>query len=79
MKRLVIVPDGWPCSLAECRPGHFVCDEILGFKTEYRESDGKIQAYNEAGEFFWAGTKEESERRRIIVQPVNPTWQEYEE
>lgn len=53
MKVLKLVPDGWPCSLEECRPGHFVHDGIhLGFKTEYRKENGSVMAFNEAGEYF---------------------------
>lgn len=79
-KRLIITPEGWPCSLAECRPGHFVFDDkYLGFKSEYLEKDGQIQAFNEGGEFFVGGKPDESERRRIIVQPVKPEWEEYDD
>ncbi len=59
MERKVIVPDGWPCTLAECPPGPFVTLEnpdLLCFKSEYtqddRGDDGRIMAYNSAGEFF---------------------------
>lgn len=35
MKRMIVEPDGWPCTLEECPPGHFVIDGQLCFKTEY--------------------------------------------
>jgi hypothetical protein len=42
----------------------------LCFKSEYLADDGKIEAYNEAGEFFWGGTTDAAERSKIVVQPV---------
>ena len=50
-----IVPDGWPCSLNEATPGHFVTLEdphLLCFKSEYRDEGGQVMAYNEVGERF---------------------------
>lgn len=76
MRRLVMVPDGWPCTLRECRPGHFVWDDCLCFKDEYAEAGN---SYNEAGEVFWGGVKTASERDALVVQPVAPVWQEYED
>lgn len=66
MKRLVILPDGWPCSYAECRPGFFVLDGDLFLKSEYG-GDG----YCSSGEAF-AGNRESE------VQPVSAVWEEYE-
>lgn len=82
MKRLVINPEGWPCTLAECPPGHFLFGEYLCFKTEYAQEvkgDYFPQSYCETGEFFWGGTKTHEERSRLIVQPVTAEWEEYEE
>jgi hypothetical protein len=74
MKRLELQPNGWPCRLDECPPGPFVNgNDSLGFKSEYSK-DGKIEAYNEAGEFFVAGCSDEPCRREIMVQPVLPVW-----
>lgn len=55
--KLHLIPDGWPVALADCPPGVFVWrDEVhkfhLGFKTEYRRKDGRMEVYNEAGEAF---------------------------
>lgn len=66
-KRYVIIPNGWKCTLLEAPPGPFVCGEEateLCFKTEYRQDDGRVMAYNSAGEFFCA------EGNDTIVQPV---------
>jgi hypothetical protein len=79
-RRLLIAPNGWPCTLAECPPGHFVYQGSLCFKTEYRCSTtpdrpaGKIEAYCESGEFFVAGAASEADREKIIVQPVSSEW-----
>lgn len=71
MKRLVLVPNGWPCSLNECPSGALIVDNTLAFKSEYRTNEGKIEAYNEAGEFLCVGSD-------ALVQPVNAIWEEYE-
>lgn len=55
MQRKLIVPDGWPCTVGECPPGPFVTlenPELLCFKSEYGDNDGKLDVYNSAGEFF---------------------------
>lgn len=55
MIQKIIVPQGWPCTLAEAPPGPFVTPEnpeLLCFKTEYHHDDGRVMAYNSAGEFF---------------------------
>ena len=73
MKKLTLIPTGWPCSLEECPPGHFLFDEkYVGFKTEYRTSEGTIEAYNEAGEAH-SGRHCPDE---VIVQPLEPKWEE---
>lgn len=58
-------PDGWPCSYNECRPGHFVYEGSLCLKSEYGD-DGLC----ESGESFC--------RKDATVQPVAPTWEDYE-
>ena len=53
--RMVINPEGWPCSLEEAPAGPFVTldkPHLLCFKSEYHHDDGRIIAYNSAGEFF---------------------------
>lgn len=44
---VTLVPNGWPCTLAECPPGPFASpDGGLGFKTEYgstRAVDGVLK------------------------------------
>ena len=68
MRQLVMVPEGWPCTLAECRPGHFVFDgQHLGFKSEYQTSTGRIEAFNEAGEYFYPPNGDVT-----MVQPRSP-------
>lgn len=65
MIRRVIVPDGWACTVKECRPGPFVTlenPELLCFMSEYHHDDGRCMAYNSAGEFFCG---------EALVQPVN--------
>ncbi len=55
MTQKIIIPVGWPCSLKEARPGPFVTldnPELLCFKSEYHHNDGRVEAYNSAGEFF---------------------------
>lgn len=66
MKRLIIVPEGWPCLYSECRPGFFTADAMLGLKTEYGD-DG----YCDSGEAFASKDR--------LVQPVEAVWETYEE
>lgn len=70
MDKLEIVPKGWPIPLTEYRGGHFVYEKQLCFKTEYRDQNGNIEAYNSAGERF--------NDTDVEVQPVEFTWREYE-
>jgi hypothetical protein len=76
MKNLVIKPSQFPCTLAECPPGHFLYGKSLCFKSEYKDVDGKIEAFCESGEFFVAGTKSEEERRGVRVEPVHAVWED---
>ena len=57
MTKLLIVPDGWPCTLEECPPGPFVTldnPNLLCFKSEYSQPPAHKypMALNSAGEFF---------------------------
>lgn len=75
MKQLIIKPDGWPCTLAECPPGHFLHGDHLAFKSEYGDND----AYCDNGEYFVGGAGIEKEKRsQIMVQPVKYEWEEVE-
>jgi len=78
MKRLVLIPLEWPCTISECPPGYFLynvdSEHILGFKSEYAKLiDGETicDAFNEAGEYM-------EDRVSMIVQPVEAKWEEYE-
>ena len=65
MKRMIIVPDGWPCLYHECRPGFFVVNESLYLKSEYGG-----EGYCDTGEYF--------AKTDCMVQPVNSVWEEFE-
>lgn len=66
---ILIEPDGWPTTLAECPPGHFWFGNDLCFKSEYR-TDGNIEAFCSSGEYFWGGTESHKDREALMVQPV---------
>ena len=70
MKIYKIEPKGWPCSLEDCGPGHFVKDDQLLFKSEYRTEAGQIEAFCCSGEYFSCSHMTQSERAAQIVQPV---------
>lgn len=78
MRRLVIIPDGWDCTIDECRPGHFLHGDVLGFKSEYSTHSSATcsngGAFNSAGEYFHTPLK-----GKTVVQPVSYVWEEYEE
>ena len=71
IKKLVLNPHGWPCTLEDCPPGHFLHENIVGFKSEYRTAQHKIEAYCDSGEFF---CRDEN----TIVQPLTASWEEFE-
>lgn len=79
MKRLILEPQGWQCTLEECPAGFFVFENNVCFKTEYRTEKMEIEAYNEAGEFFWGGTESYPIRANLMVQPVISNWVDDEE
>lgn len=74
MRRLVVVPDGWPCDLQECPPGLFVYGATLCWVDAY----DKDPYTAEDGQAFWGGTSKREERAKLIVQPCKAIWEEYE-
>jgi len=70
MKRLVLMPNGWACTLEECPPGLFIFNKQVCFKSEYH-NNGNVEAFNNSGEYLSINQKE-------IVQPVDYEWQEDE-
>lgn len=79
MRRLVMVPDGWPCPLTECPPGPFVWMAepsvgAMGWMSEYGRNDGGRDCFNTAGEFIdWDQWKDSQ------VQPLATKWEEVDE
>jgi|WetSurSiteA1Bulk_404760.scaffolds.fasta_scaffold298351_2 hypothetical protein len=76
MKRLEIVPDGWPCRFAECPPGLFVYNNTLCTKTDYEGMHA--EAFCSSGETFWGGTTNGEDRKKLIVTPCSARWKEEE-
>jgi len=84
MKRLVLIPNGWPCRLDECPPGLFVKGETVALKTEYGrigEGAGPLPRWTDAyvgasGEQFWGGAHTNEDRECLMVQPVVAEWRE---
>ncbi len=64
MRRLIIKPFDWKCSLDECAPGFFVYNDQLCFKTEY----GANEVYCSSGEHLAL--------KNIEVQPAEAVWEE---
>jgi len=64
---LIILPSGFPCSLQDCPPGHFIFNEQLCFKSEYNQSE--VEAFNSGGEYLCISRDE-------IVTPVKAEWLE---
>ena len=88
MKRLVLVPDGWPCKLRECPPGLFVTDmETVCVKSQYP----RVEILASGGSAYWTeayiadngdafgGCQDAKLREEIQVQPVKAVWEEVEE
>ena len=69
MKRLVMKPADFPCTVEDCPPGFFLYDEMTGFKSEYYSSNHKVEAYCDTGEAF-CYTDED------LVTPLNYVWEE---
>jgi hypothetical protein len=63
-----LIQTGWPCSIAECQPGHFILNEELCFKSEYRNEASKPEVFNCAGEYLCVDFE------KTIVQPVDIMW-----
>jgi hypothetical protein len=72
-------------ALAECPPGLFRFEGILGFKTEYGATTGKdvgggkvewtVTSYSDAycvesGEVFWGGVTKHEDREKLLVEPI---------
>lgn len=92
MKRLVMEPVGWPCTLRECPPGFFLYEDTVCYKTEYErmEPDGPVNIPGD--KIRWKmGTGTDAynsagehfcvgtpeEREKIMVQPLEEQWEEY--
>lgn len=70
MTKIELRPDGFQVPLSECPNGPFLYEGIVGFKSEYGDNNGFIHAFNEGGEYFWAGAETNHEQRQIMVQPL---------
>ena len=71
MRKIELIPEGFPVSLAECPEGPFLYDGDVGFKSEYQGKPETIDAYClESGEYFWGGTSTGEKQRELIVQPL---------
>jgi hypothetical protein len=79
MKRLVMVPDGWPCKLGELRPGFFVWNDMLGFKPDHKAENGKQIAFSATGESLWYKAGGFEPMVDLMVQPAYPGWEDYSE
>ena len=71
MKKMIIRPTDWECTLKECPPGLFMRNGYLGFKTEYGP---EIEVFNESGEVFWGGVKTKGDRDNVLVTPCESDW-----
>jgi hypothetical protein len=91
MKRLVLEPQGWPCTLEECPPGLFLHRDSVGFKTEYRAMESVGPTNVPGDEVRWrAGrhpdaycesgeylcTADPTTRDEIMVQPLVASWED---
>jgi hypothetical protein len=64
MKKILIIPHGWPCTLNECPPGHFMIDDELCFKAVHVTAMGGCPvAYFSTGGGYMKDPDE-------LVQPV---------
>lgn len=68
MKIITIVPSGFRCTLAECDPGLFLFKNTIGFKSEYGDCEAFVV---ESGEYFWGGTSDKDDRKKLMVIPCN--------
>lgn len=67
MKRLIAKPSGWPCTIDECPPGHFLAGEQVGFKGKCCD-DGCPITRGSAGEFAIF--------ENVLVTPIYFEWEE---
>lgn len=74
MKRFVIKPENWSCTLAECPAGFFMFNDQLCLKTEY-VGCGPQGVYGASGEVFWGGAKTGAIRQKVLVMPVKVVWE----
>ena len=52
-RKLILKPYDYEMTLEECPPGPFLYESnYLGFKSEYRNDSGSVEAYCESGEFY---------------------------
>lgn len=65
MKRMEIIPYGFPCHLAEAPEGLALFKDTLIMITEYSKDSYLV----ESGEMFWGGVKTKEDRAELIVQP----------
>lgn len=92
MRRLILVPSGWPTTLSECPPGLFMYEGELCFKTEYEamEPDGPVNVpgdqvrwkmSNRVDAYNSAGEHfcpgHPDKRNDIEVQPLSWEWEDY--
>jgi len=87
MKRSVINPIGWKCTLRECPPGLFTYNGELGFKSVH---PGMICVRDTPGDRLWqvnngsidayyaAGGSHFNEDDMTEVQPCEYVWEEYD-
>ena len=73
MKRMIIVPDGWPIPIKQCQPGFFVHKDNLYLISEYRTNNEstEYEMFCSSGEYCCLNSK-------TIVQPVTYEWEEDE-
>jgi len=91
MRKLTLIPDGWPCDLSECPPGLFLFEDNVCFKTEYgaMETVGPVNV--PGNEIRWTcGSRADAynsagehfcvgtpeSRERVMVQPLIAQWEE---
>ena len=74
MKKMIVVPDGWPMALSKCLPGFFVHKHDLYLISEYRTNNEstEYEAFCSSGEYCCLDSK-------TVVQPVRYEWEEDDE
>lgn len=74
IKKLILRPKDWECTIAECPPGPFVFDGDVGFKTAYRHSGGHSEVFCSNGDAFWGGKTHKSDVDQLKVIPAEYRW-----